>query len=109
MSYWQEVDAKRQAERDFDRRGRPDREMYDRYGSDSQRAYTAEFDRHKREDERLQEERREEERLAERSEAQRIERQREEQRQFAEAEYYARLEALEVERQEAENHDRPDQ
>jgi hypothetical protein len=96
MGYWHEVDAKRQAERDFERRHRPDHDMYDRYGRDSQRAYAEEFDRCKREDERRQEERREEERAAELREQQRIENRREERRQCEEAEYYAQQEAQEA-------------
>src|SRR3990167_4345702 len=98
MGYWHELDAKRQAERDFERRHRPDHDMYDRYGRDSQRAYAEEYDRCRR-----QEERREEERLAELHEQHRLERQREEDRWRCEAEYYAELEAQEAaERLEAE-------
>ncbi len=41
MNYWAEEDAKRQARRDFDRRGRPDHDMNDRYGRDDQRAGAA--------------------------------------------------------------------
>lgn len=57
MSYWKEVDARRQAQRDFERRGRPDRDMNDRYGRDDQRAYAEEFERARREEDRRQEER----------------------------------------------------
>ena len=82
MSYWDEVDAKRQAQRDFERRGYPDRDMNDRYGTNAQREYADEFARLRRDDERKQEERHEEERVARRAE---------ENRQQSEAEYYERL------------------
>lgn len=95
MSYWHEVDAKRQAERDFERRHRPNSDMYDRYGSGSQRAYVEEFDRCRHEDERRREARREEERIAERREQQRIERRREKQWPSDEAEADAEAGQLE--------------
>lgn len=101
MGYWHEIDAKRQAERDFERRHRPDRDMYDHHGRDSQRAYAEEFDRCRRDDERRREERHEEERIAERQEQHRIEQRRKEQRQYDEAEYYAQLEAREAAEMEA--------
>lgn len=92
MSYWAETDARRQADRDFERRGRPDRDMYDRYGQDSQRAYAEEFDYRKREDERKQEDRREEEAAEHRQEERRQER-----RQLEEAEYCVQVEQREAE------------
>jgi len=82
MSYFSEVDAKKQAEHDFAWRGRKDRDMYDRYGRDDQRAYANEFDRLQRENERRQEERREEERREEEMVEQRREEQRQRNREY---------------------------
>jgi len=91
MSYWDEVDAKREAQRDFERRGCPNWDMNDRYGTDAQREYADEFARLRRDDERKQEERHEEERVARRAEENRQQSEAEENRQQSEAEYYERL------------------
>ena len=62
MSYCNnESDHRRQAERDFSR-GRKDRDCYDRHTFDGcKEAYTREYDRLARQEERRQEERREDE------------------------------------------------
>jgi hypothetical protein len=98
-----ESDHRRDARRDFDR-GRPDREQYDRHTFDGcKQAYTEEFDRLKREEERREEirqEEREQERRAQASaERRRHEAQMEEERQIQEEEYWRQKEA-----EEAQNH-----
>lgn len=94
MGYWEERDAKRQAERDYDRGRHSDYQMYDRYGRDDQRAYAEEYDRCQREDERRQEERREEER-AEELRDNRRQQEMEHERQREEAAYWEQMEAQE--------------
>ncbi|MCE9639497.1 MAG: hypothetical protein K8S22_04995 [Betaproteobacteria bacterium] len=97
MSYWAETDARRQADRDFERRGRPDREMHDRYGRDDQRAYAQEYDYRQREDERQQQERRDEEAAEQRREERRQEERIQERRQLEEEEYRVQMEQREAE------------
>lgn len=68
MSYWSEYDAKRQAERDFERGRRDSHHMMERHWSETSRAYAEEYERHERDQRRREEERREQEEYERRQE-----------------------------------------
>lgn len=52
MSWFHNKEAERQAERDFERRGRPDRQLYDDHWSERARAYREQYDHLQYEQER---------------------------------------------------------
>ena len=86
MSYWDEIDARRQGERDFER-GRRVSHEYDRHFSDTGRAYHDGYESARREEERREELREEERRAEERREHAREEARRAD---LAMEEYYRR-------------------